>query len=281
MDSKDALVLDNYFPTTEDAVSSRGQHDQWSTGMTGAVETVIDYSKGATNEMWAFAANKIYNVSLTTGAVGAAAVSGLTNNRWQYTIFTTSGDTRIVTVNGAMICANTTVQSGRLSDAGSAPIAITGVAHFDLHQRVAVHHVALFFVQKNTMKAWYLPVDQFGGAALSIDLGTLFKKGGYFVAGASWTRDGGDGMDDLCVFISSLGEVAIYTGNDPAVAANWELFGRYEVAPPIGYRCLIKTGADLAIISIDGILGLSSIISLDRAASNKVALSNKIRRCVS
>jgi hypothetical protein len=64
------------------------------------VETLIDYAKGATEEMWAFAANKIYNVT-TTGAVGAAAVSGLTNNRWQYTIFTTSGDTRIVTVNGA------------------------------------------------------------------------------------------------------------------------------------------------------------------------------------
>jgi hypothetical protein len=32
----------------------------------------------------------------------------------------------------------------------------------------------------------------------------------------------------------------------------------------------------VAIISIDGILGLSSVLSLDRAASNKVALSNKI-----
>jgi hypothetical protein len=32
---------------------------------------------------------------------------------------------------------------------------------------------------------------------------------------ASWTRDGGSGMDDVLAIITSNGEVLIYSGTDP------------------------------------------------------------------
>ena len=40
-------------------------------------------------------------------------------------------------------------------------------------------------------------------------LTALFKKGGYIRAMASWTTDGGMGMDDMLVIFTSNGEVAI------------------------------------------------------------------------
>lgn len=270
MKPQDAIVLDNYFPTTAD-VQLRGGSRPWATGMDAhPVETVIEYSKGTTDELWAICNGKIYNVTLNA-AVGAAAVSGLTVNRWQYTIFTTAGDTRIVMVNGADHCYQ--YDGAAWTDENGA---ITGVASNTLIN-VWIHQDRLFFCQIGTMDAWYLPVDSFTGAALKFDLGTIFKRGGYLMAGGTWTRDGGNGMDDLCVFISSHGEVAIFSGSDPADATLWTEIGRYEIGAPIGRRCLIKSGADLAVITYDGIVGLSRIISLDRAQTNSVAISDRIR----
>jgi hypothetical protein len=48
------------------------------------------YSSGTSNKLFAVSDGKIYDAT-NTGAVGAAAVSGLTNSKFQYTNITTSG----------------------------------------------------------------------------------------------------------------------------------------------------------------------------------------------
>lgn len=274
----DAVVLDNYMPTTAD-VRLRGGSLPWATGMGvgKVVETLMEYSSGTTDKLFAAADHKIFDVT-AQAAVGAPVVAaGITNNRWQYTIFQTSAAiNRLVLVNGVDKMLQYDGAVWAAIDGASAPIAITGVATTAL-VNVWDYEKRLFFIEVNSMNAWYLPVDSYGGAAVKLPLGGVFKKGGHLVAGGTWTRDGGNGMDDLCVFLTSHGEVAIYQGTDPAVAANWTLIGRYEVGAPIGTRCLVKTGADLALINLDGIVGLSKILSLDRAASNKVALSDRIK----
>ena len=50
------------------------------------------------------------------------------------------------------------------------------------------------------------------GAASMFDLGQIFTEGGYLMAMATWTVDAGYGVDDLAVFITSEGEVAVYRG---------------------------------------------------------------------
>ncbi len=102
---------------------------------------------------------------------------------------------------------------------------------------------------------------------------------GYLQAMGTWSRDGGSGMDDYAVFITSQGEVLIYDGTNPASADTWSLIGIYRIAPPIGRRCLTKLGADLVVITTDGYMPLSQVIGTDRTVQ-KFSLSDKITGAV-
>lgn len=277
MEPSDAIVLDNYFPTTGNA-QLRGGSAPWATGMgSGAVETLMQWDGGAVQQMWAIANKAIYNVT-ASGAVGAPAVSSLTNNRWNYTMATnaTNGGARLVLVNGLDDMRQYDGTTWHTINATSAPISITNVLT-DTLTNVWLYQKRLFFTQQDSTLVWFLPLGSFGGAAASFDLGPFLTLGGFIVAGATWTQQGLTGPQDLCVFISSRGQVIIYSGNDPTSSTAWQQVGTYNIGPPIGSRCLVPTGADVAIICTDGIVGLSNVITLDRAASNKVALSSKIK----
>lgn len=274
----DAIFLDNYLPTTANVQLRKGSRPT-ATGMGAGkvVETLAEFTSGGTDEMFAWAGGKVFDVS-AEGAVGAPVVAGpLLSNRWQTVLFDASvGNERLVCVDGLDDMLQYDGTTWHVINTASAPIAITNVDTKDLIYTWTWKN-RLFFIEKNTMNAWCLDVDVFGGAAHKIPLGGLFKDGGYLVAGGNWTRDGGDGMNNLCVFMTNKGEIAVYAGSDPTDATKWSLIGVYKIGAPVGQRPIIKSGADLAIICLDGIVGLSTVISLDRAASNSVALSDRIR----
>lgn len=277
MEPQDAIVLDNYAPTTGNA-QLRGGSMPWATGMgSGPVETLMQWDGGASQKMFGIANHAIYDVTIQ-GAVGAPAVSGLTNNRWNYTMMTnvTNGGARLVLVNGLDDMRQFDGTTWHTLNTTSSPISVSNVLTSTLNN-VWVYQKRLFFTQVNSTLIWFFPLGAFGGAAASFDLGPFLSLGGYIIAGATWTQQGLDGPQDLCVFISSRGQVIIYSGNDPTSATTWQEIGTYNIGAPIGSRCLVPTGADVAIICQDGIVGLSSIITVDRAASNKVALSSKIK----
>ena len=100
MKETDAVILDNFFCTPYD-VRVRQGYSNWVTGFTGEVETLCSYSPPTgTPKLFAAANSAIYDASFA-GAVGAAMVSGLTNNRWQNVNFGTPGGNFAVFVNGA------------------------------------------------------------------------------------------------------------------------------------------------------------------------------------
>ena len=199
-------------------------------------------------------------------------VSGLSNGRWQYVDFGTgSGLTYLMAVNGT--------DTPRLYDGSTwSTTAITGVTQANLIH-VEAHKRRLWFVEKNTFNAWYLPVNSIAGAASLFDLSPNFTRGGSLMAMATWTLDGGYGMDDHAVFISTEGEVAVYRGTDPSTAANWQLVGVYNQGSPIGRRCYLKYGGDLLLLTRDGVMPLSSSLVSSRT-SQKTALSDKIQQSV-
>ena len=55
----------------------------------------------------------------------------------------------------------------------------------------------------------------------------MFRRGGYIKAMASWTLDGGAGMEDQLVLFSSNGEAVIYGGTDPD--SGFSLTGIFQV----------------------------------------------------
>lgn len=131
----------------------------------------------------------------------------------------------------------------------------------------------LFFVEKDTKKAWYLPADSIGGAATSFSLAGVFKQGGSLLFGATWSLDAGDGLDDKCVFVSTEGEVAVYEGIDPA---SWSKVGVYQIGTPLGLKAHMRAGGDLLIATDVGLVPLTAAIQKDIAALSLTSASRPI-----
>lgn len=156
----------------------------------------------------------------------------------------------------------------------SAP-SVTGITSTSIIQVIS-HKKRLWFVLADSTKGAYLGTDAIAGAATEFQFGSLFTRGGYLMALATWTRDGGAGADDYLVAISSRGQCALYRGTDPASASTWELAGVFDVAPPIGRRCFQKFGGDLLLITLEGVFPLSQLLAVDQSSARRVAISENI-----
>ncbi len=264
-----AVQLVNWFPSTGDVRVRRGHQPHGSGAGSDVVDSLMVYNglTSATSAMFAVADGSIWDVS-ASGVATATTETGLGSNRFQYVNFTTSGGKFLWCCNGV---------DNALHYNGSvwAEPAITGITSSDI-VNVNAHKNRLWFVLKDSTKAAYLPTGSIAGAATEFQLGGLFTQGGHLVAMATWTRDGGAGSDDLAVFVSSRGQVAVYSGTNPADAATWELIGVYDAGPPIGYRCFNKIGAELMLLNLDGVLPLSKGLVLDRAAQSQVTITLNI-----
>jgi len=267
-----APSLDNWFPSTADVRVRRG-NASFATGMgTGPVESLLVYNGITTtaSKLFGAANNIIYDI--TSGGAGSSSVTSLTNNQWQYVNFATAGGNFLVMANGA--------DSVRNFDGTSwTTPSITSLTS-STFVNVNVHKNRLWFIIKDSTDAAYLPVNSIAGAAVKFPLGSLCSKGGFLVAMATWTRDGGLGPDDYAVFITSLGQVIVYQGTDPSSSSTWALVGSYDVGAPIGYRCFTKVAGDVALINIDGVLPLSKAIMTDRGAVQQVAITANINNAM-
>ena len=134
-----------------------------------------------------------------------------------------------------------------------------------------------FFVEKNSMNAWYLLVDSVGGMLNLIPLSGAATKGGKLLFCLSWSIDAGDGIDDKIVFGTDQGELLIFTGGDPSSAANWRQEGRYEMSPPMGMNAHQAIGGDVLIATVDGIMPLSGAITKDRSELELAAITRNIK----
>jgi hypothetical protein len=277
MDATDAVVLENLFPNVS-SVNLRGGYTKHATGLGGKVQTLMAYSGGATEKLYAIAAtsNSVYDVT-SSGAVGTAKVTGLTNAQWEYINVTTSGGNYLYAVNGVdkpiLFDGTTWVRV----DAASTP-AITGVTTTTL-SNITLFKNRVWFIEKNTLKAWYLPTSSVGGAAQVLDLSAVAKYGGHLVDLDTWTIDAGYGVDDNLVFITSNGEVIVYRGTDPSSAATWALSGIWKLGSPISSRAMLKYAGDLLVLTYDGLLPLAQSLQSSRL-DPRVALSNKIQGAI-
>lgn len=276
MSPTDAVTMTNFFPTVS-SVNLRGGYSKWSTGITGQVDTVMAYETGSVSKLFAVAGGSIYNCT-TKGAVSAAEKTGLTNSRFEHINVTTPGGSFLYACNGVddpLLYNGTTWQS---VNASSSPIAITGVTTNKLNN-VTLFKNRVWFIEKESLKAWYLPTNSVGGAAEVLDLSSIARMGGYIVSFSAWTIDAGYGVDDNLVFVTSQGEIIVYRGTDPASASTWALAGVWKLGAPVSRRCLYKYGGDLLILSLDGLLPLASALQSSRL-DPRVNLSDKIQGAI-
>jgi hypothetical protein len=272
MDPAAAIQLDNWFPEPA-FVRFRGGHAIHASGLgAGPVESLMAYhGPGVTQKLFGARGGNIFDVT-AIGAVGAAAVTGLNNARWQHINFTTPGGSFLYIVNGAD-------DPRHYNGSVWATPVITGItASQAVH--INAHKNRIWFVLINSTKAAYLPTSSIAGAAQVFDLGPLMTKGGFLVAMSTWTLDSGWGPDDFAVFVTSRGQVIVYAGTNPADADAWILKGVFELGAPIGRRCMTKVGGDLAAITLDGVVSLAQAITMDRTVVNRTAITAKIQRAM-
>ena len=97
MNPIDAVVLENFYPTPSQIQLRKG-YTQYATGITGQVDTLMQYSGGSTSKMFAAAGSVIYDVS--TAGAATSAVTSLGSDRWQYVNASTAGGNFLTAVNG-------------------------------------------------------------------------------------------------------------------------------------------------------------------------------------
>jgi hypothetical protein len=275
MDPKYAPVLDNWVPRTG-YVELRAGYSAWAQAVdSGPVESLMTYRPANLlgERLFAGVGGKIYDVS--TAGSPTVAHTGFSTNRCQYVNFTPAGGSNyLYAVNGQ--------DNPHLFDGTTwTEPPLTGGPSKTTFINIAVWKRRIWFVQENSTSAWYLPTDAIQGAlAGNVDIGALMTKGGILVAIGSLTVDGGNGPDDLLVLLTSRGEAVIYKGTDPTNANAFSLVGVFQLPPPLGSRCLMDYGADLAIITLQGVIPLSQALPLDSDAVRGVALTNKIQNAM-
>jgi hypothetical protein len=120
----------------------------------------------------------------------------------------------------------------------------------------------LWFVERDSARAWYADVGVHSGDVAQFDFGNRFPHGGTLVGLWSCTLDGGAGVDDYLVAVSSAGDVVVYQGTDPSSAASFALKGSWFIgSTPAGRRIATDVGGDLLLMSLLGAIPLSRLIS--------------------
>lgn len=227
-----------------------------------SVATVVSSATGET-----------YTVQGNATIMGPQVVVGITNGKWQWVNMGNGTNNYLIMVNG--------VDSPRYYN-GTAWVAVTGASSPALTGLtttsiigVFVSKGRLYFIEKESLSIWYLAAGAVGGALTEFDLSAVAKKGGYLMAGATWTVDAGDGPDDRIVLMTSEGEAIVYAGTNPGSATAWALVGVYDIGRPIGRRCMQKLGGDLVVITQNGAFPLSAALQ-SATIDYRLALSFKI-----
>lgn len=261
-----AVYLDNWFPTASDVRVRNGARDH-VTGITGEVKTLAPWTGQSGSKLFAITNSGIFDVT-TAGVVGAS-VQARTDGYCQHINFTTTGQSYLVLVNGVddLVYTNGTTWSSvaNFTINGGGTLLTKDISNINAFKR------SIYFIEKNSMNFYYLPVDQITGTVSKFPLGGLFTKGGYLVAMGTWTIDGGQGMEDYSVFVTSEGQMAVYNGTDPSSATTWSLKGVYDFAPPLGARCFYKHGGDLLVNTRFGLFSMNTAM-----ASTKMDLRSAI-----
>jgi len=215
-------------------------------------ETVTGGTSGATAEILGFTQKATLSGTLKLGAITGTFEDG----------------EMLTSASGQAVASGTTSEASAIT--------LTGVDTSTL-RHVWLYQNRLFFVQSNSLRVWFLPAGAVGGAAQDISLAGVFRRGGKILFGTTWSLDSGDGLDDKCLFVTDQGEVAVYSGTNPAEAGNWSFEGRYDIGRPLGRDAAIQAGGDVLIATDDGIVPMNVAISKDPSRLSLDAISRPIK----
>lgn len=269
MPAANVLWAYNVVPAAK-GLRSRHGYREHCTGLTGggpvAVPEVMAFQGATSSRLFATTATGIWDVTVSSAApsqvLAFADSDGLAGWGVHLNYVTAAGHYLLYAdeVNGLHIYTEATDTWARVPF-GAGVGEISGVDPANV-VHVASHKNRLWLTERDSARVWYLDAGAIFGAATSFAMGRQFRQGGTLVGCWSWTYDGGAGLDDSLVAVSTGGDVVVYQGTDPASATTWGLQGTWSVPPPpAGRRICSDVGGDLLLLTRSGIRALSSLVS--------------------
>ncbi len=139
----------------------------------------------------------------------------------------------------------------------------------------------IWFVERDTGRAWYLPAGSLTGAATEFEFGNKFPKGGYLRVLYNWTIDGGDGPDDYLIIVGDAGDVSAYQGTDPASIETFQRVGNWYVGDlPIGRRIGSNFGGEFVLLCGGGLLSITKLLRGGQLGENTLYQTYNIARLI-
>jgi hypothetical protein len=289
MEPNYCLDMVNWYPGNS-ALAARRGYKEWATGFGAPVKTIMTYyDMSGVVKLFAATDAGIYDISVSTDSPVVELVA--VNGDFKYVMFGTVNKQYLVAVNakGApSFIYDGTTWVAMVEEAGTpdAPGEIKGV-NPSTFSHVTTFKRRLWFVEDDTTTAWYLPIDSVGGEAKPFYLGSIFRRGGKLLYIVDWSVDAGDGLDNKIVFVSDVGEIAIYAGDDPdstdptLVDRPWHLESVFYSASPMGERTAVDVGGDVLFLTAFGVIPLSRILLGEVAQSpDEASISKNINRAL-
>ena len=258
----EATELENFF-AHPNSVALRAGQEVFSTVAPGPVSTIAEFFSQSTRLMVIAASGCLF--SITSAGVGTLQASGYTQDRHQTVMFKeyllgVNGSDTPWKFDGSTVAANT------FTGSGLTPANLIGIA---------VHRERLYLWELAQPYFWYADTNSIAGALTKFDLARVGMRGGNLIAVQTWTRDGGNGMDDFVCFFMTSGDCIVYQGGDPSDPANWNRVGVYQFSAPFNRRGVIKYGGDILVLTRDGIMSLNLALPFAQTRSN-IAITDKI-----
>jgi hypothetical protein len=284
MGPRDAIYSYNFHPG-QYGLKVRTGYQEWATniGVANGGRTIMPYlgSSAAENVLFATSKEGIFDISasgnsfvaMTTFAIqddtsGYGQYSQYTTNAGQFMLYCDESNGYYYYDEGTGTWSKPTLGGGAGQVSGVDPANLVAVCN---------HKERLWFVERDSGSAWYLAPGSITGAATEFNFGSRFKKGGYLVNLYNWTVDGGEGLDDYLVAVSSAGDVLVFKGTDPSSATTWGLHGSWFIGQlPIGRRVGGSIGGELYLLSSYGVLPISRLLSGAVVQEQATAISERI-----
>lgn len=257
MDPLDAIIMENFWPD-QGSVRTRKGYTEYATGLGGIVDTLVEFNANAVRKFLAAYGSGINDISDPLNIINLG--SGFANNRWQSASF----NANLLLFNGEdtpQIYDGTTLTASTINGSGLTANQLNGVN---------VHKNRVYVWDSNTQDVWYGATNAIQGTFTKFQLSRVAPFGGDLISMMTWNLDGGDGVDDIALFLMSSGEVLAYQGSDPA---SWSLIGTYKIGRPLAIRGALKVAGDVVIITDQDFVFFSEVFKNDGAVTARSKLS--------
>ncbi|MHA0899282.1 MAG: hypothetical protein C6D10_03550 [Candidatus Liberibacter solanacearum] len=255
-----SCVLRNFWPTSNGPSIRGGCRRICTLNHRSNIISAFSYCSSSQQRIFLANHREIYdvtNASLMQPAI--RCLSGMQSGDWSTFHYTTPEKTFLIALNGQ---DERQIYDGNDWKSDYPPIVCEG--HSDINP-IYFSYGWLFknrqwYIAADSMDAWYLPVRSLGGVAKVFPLGGVMQAGGSLFAGFSWSTESGDGLSTLCVFLSTLGEVAVYGGDNPDSIDSFALKAIYHIGRPLGKKAIIFVKNDVWIATTNGLISMKNIL---------------------